>query len=117
MRLRNLVAVLAVAAAFAQAQAQTGAPAKVFMANPDGKGDPDAVTCRPPQKLENSRLLGPEVCKPNAEWAQYAKDGMTVSPDGRYDVPVKATTSCRAVGGGAGGATSGGALSGTMKCD
>jgi hypothetical protein len=27
------------------------------------------------------------VCRTNADWAQFAKDGMTVSPDGRELVP------------------------------
>ena len=92
-------------------------PAKLYSKNPMGVGDPDAVTCRPPIQLENSRLLGPEVCKLNAEWAQYLKDGMTVSADGRRDVPIKTATSCRSVGGGGGGATGGGAMSTQMRCE
>ena len=92
-------------------------PAKTYSKNPTGEGDPEAITCRPPLPLENSRLLGPEVCKPNAEWAQYLKDGMTVSADGRRDVPIKTATSCRSVGGGGGGATGGGAMSTQMRCE
>lgn len=42
---------------------------------------------------------------------------MTVSADGRRDVPAKNTRSCQAVGGGGGGATGGAVLSTTMKCD
>jgi hypothetical protein len=53
---------------------------------PDGTGDPNAVTCRPPQRLSESRFLGPEVCKTNAVWAQYRKDGMDVAADGVHDV-------------------------------
>ena len=90
MKVRNLVAVLALgfAAAQGQALAQTQAPpAKTYMATPDGKGDPNAITCRPPQKLVSSRMMGPEVCKTNAVWAQYAKDGMEVAADGIHDVP------------------------------
>jgi hypothetical protein len=92
-------------------------PAKTYSKNPTGEGDPEAITCRPPMQLESSRLLGPEVCKPNAEWAQYAKDGMTVSADGRRDVPARNTRSCQMVGSGGGGATNGAVLSTTMKCD
>ncbi len=55
-------------------------------ASPDGAGDPNAVTCRPPQTLPGSRLLGPQVCKTNAVWAQYRKDGMDVAADGIHDV-------------------------------
>ena len=56
-------------------------------ADPDGSGDPNTITCRAPQLLPRSRLVGPEVCKTNATWARYRKDGMVVSADGRYDVP------------------------------
>ena len=92
-------------------------PAKTYSRNPTGEGDPDAITCRPPMQLEGKRLLGPEVCKPNAEWAQYVKDGMTVSADGRSDVPRKRSGSCQVVGTGGGGATSGGSMGTAMKCD
>ena len=69
------------------APAAAAAPAKSYSATPDGKGDADAITCRPPQHLLSSRLMGPEVCKTNAVWAQYAKDGMEVAADGVHDVP------------------------------
>ena len=108
----GLLALIAIGGGAALAQ-----PAKIFSKNPTGEGDPEAITCRSPIQLENSRLLGPVVCKPNAEWAQYAKDGMTVSADGRSDVPVKKTGSCQAVGGGGGGATGGGTMSTSMRCE
>jgi hypothetical protein len=66
-----------------QAQAE-----KRYAASPTGEGDPDQVTCRPAQPLPASRLLGPEVCKKNAEWARYRRDGMDVAPDGIHDVPL-----------------------------
>ena len=53
---------------------------------PSGEGDPFAITCRPPQLLPGQRLKGPEVCKTNAVWAQYRKDGMEVAADGIHDV-------------------------------
>jgi hypothetical protein len=67
---------------------------------PTGEGEPLAITCRAPQKLPDSRLFGPKVCKTNAEWAQYRKDGMDVSADGVRDVPSEKwrslnTTGCR----------------------
>lgn len=68
---------LATLLALAPANAQT----------PDGAGDPLAISCRPPQQLPGSRLYGPKVCKTNAVWAQYKKDGMDVAPDGIHDVP------------------------------
>ncbi len=61
--------------------------AKTVSQNPTGEGDPNTITCRPPQPLPNSRLRGPEVCKTNQVWAQYTKDGMTVAPDGIHDMP------------------------------
>jgi hypothetical protein len=70
----------------APAQAIVTAPATVYSNNPNGEGDPNAITCRPPQTLLRSRLRGPEVCKTNAVWAQYRKDGMDVAADGIHDV-------------------------------
>ena len=78
----------------AHALAQTNAPAapvtppaKSYERVPSGEGNPNVITCRPPQPLLGSRLLGPEVCKTNAVWAQYRKDGMEVAADGIHDVP------------------------------
>ncbi|HEX4272869.1 MAG TPA: hypothetical protein VHZ32_15870, partial [Rhizomicrobium sp.] len=42
------------------------APEKTYAAFPTGEGDPDAITCRPPQPIPDSRLRGPEVCKKNS---------------------------------------------------
>jgi hypothetical protein len=66
------------------AQAETSY--KIYAANPSGAGDPDAITCRPPHIQPGTRLLGPEVCKANAIWAQYRRDGMDVAADGVHDV-------------------------------
>jgi ElaB/YqjD/DUF883 family membrane-anchored ribosome-binding protein len=49
---------------------------------PTGAGDPDAISCRAPQQLTDSRLMGPEVCKHNRDWARISKAGMNLSPDG-----------------------------------
>jgi hypothetical protein len=49
---------------------------------PTGAGDPDAISCRAPQQLTDSRLMGPEICKRNRDWAKIFKDGMNISPDG-----------------------------------
>ena len=54
---------------------------------PTGEGDPDTMVCRAPQQVPGSRLSGPQVCKTNAVWARYRKDGMDVAPDGVHDVP------------------------------
>src|SRR4051812_32899144 len=89
----SLFLVLNAAAGARAAPDIAAAPAKSYSATLDGKGDPDAITCRPPQHLVSSRLLGPEVCKTNAVWAQYAKDGMEVAADGVHDVPSEKSRS------------------------
>jgi len=53
---------------------------------PTGEGPPNLVVCRAPQFLPGTRLPGPRVCKINAVWAQYRRDGMDVAPDGIHDV-------------------------------
>ena len=72
---------------------------KSYAKFPTGEGDPDAITCRPPQPMANSRLNGPEVCKTNAAWAQYRRDGMDVAADGVHAVPLrgKSGITCNAV--------------------
>lgn len=77
---------------------------------PTGEGEPLAITCRAPQKLPDSRLYGPKICKTNAEWAQYRKDGMDISADGMRNVPSEKwrslnTTGCRENPVGGGGTT------------
>jgi hypothetical protein len=54
---------------------------------PTGAGDPSTITCRAPQTLPGERLKGPEVCRTNAQWAQYRKDGMDVAADGVHFQP------------------------------
>jgi hypothetical protein len=91
---------------------------KSYAAFPTGEGDPDAITCRPPQPMPGEPLNGPEVCKTNAIWARYRRDGMDVAPDGVRDIPLrnKSGLNCRSVSAGAGGSTmSAGNMS--MHCD
>jgi hypothetical protein len=87
---------------------------KVISPRPDGGGDPDATTCRPPQPLPNSRFVGPEVCKTNSQWALLRKNGQDISADGTHIIPDPRGTSlnmqCSVAGG---GASSGG---GAMAC-
>ena len=54
----------------------------VLALDPRGEGDPDAVTCRPPQVLPGSRLPGPEVCKTNRIWAALRAQGQQIGADG-----------------------------------
>ncbi|HEX4027336.1 MAG TPA: hypothetical protein VHX18_06915 [Rhizomicrobium sp.] len=49
---------------------------------PTGAGDPDGISCRAPQIRPDSRLLGPEICKRNREWAVIFKRGGDLAPDG-----------------------------------
>jgi hypothetical protein len=53
---------------------------------PTGAGDPDAISCRAPQTLTDSRLMGPEICKHNRDWAKLYKEGLNISPDGTHPV-------------------------------
>jgi hypothetical protein len=50
--------------------------------SPKGNGYPDAIACRAPQIQPDSRLLGPEVCRRNRDWAQLFHDGSDISADG-----------------------------------
>lgn len=78
------LAVLALLAAPALAQeADTTATVKpVMLDNPDGRGHPNAVTCRKPQQLPGERLMAPPVCLINEKWAELRRNGQDVSPDG-----------------------------------
>src|ERR1700744_1556134 len=64
--------------------------APVLLDNPDGKGQPTAVTCRKPQQMPGSRLMVPPVCLINADWAKLRRDGQDVSPDGKVVASEKA---------------------------
>ena len=97
------IALLIVSLALAGALAQT----KTYTAFPTGEGDPDQMTCRPPQRLQDSRLMGPEVCKRNSDWARYRRDHMDVAPDGVHDIPLQTSQSCHSTSAG-GGSTSAG---------
>lgn len=103
MKLWCVIAVLALSTA---AWAQPPAHSKY----PDGQGDPDTITCRTPQTLAGQRLLGPEVCKLNSQWALLRKNGQDISADGSQIIPDPKNSTvtpmnCTTAGG---GATSGG---------
>jgi hypothetical protein len=87
---------------------------KVTSPRPDGAGDPDATTCRPPQPLPASRFTGPEVCKTNSQWALLRKNNQDISADGTKIIPdphgAGMNLQCSVSGG---GASSGG---GAMTC-
>ncbi|HET7085293.1 MAG TPA: hypothetical protein VFI23_11020 [Rhizomicrobium sp.] len=50
---------------------------------PTGAGDPDGISCRKPQRLSDSRFMGPEICKRNRVWADLYKNGKNISADGQ----------------------------------
>ena len=124
MEIPGVIAAVALTLSCMIAQAQTPdqpPPAKTYSSHPDGKGDPAAITCRHPQALPGMRLLGPEVCRPNADWAQFAKSGMDVSPDGTTLVPSEKYRSlnpaaCGPAAGSAGATNAMNASSGAMLC-
>lgn len=66
----------------------------VVQNTPTGEGVARAITCRAPQRLADSQLLGPQVCKRNGVWAALRRAGKDIGPDGRtvvkYDVTRKA---------------------------
>ena len=50
---------------------------------PNGNGNPDAVTCRRPVPLTASRVrFGPQVCLTNAQWKSIAEKNMVVTAMG-----------------------------------
>jgi hypothetical protein len=62
--------------------AQPAAKQVLLALDPMGEGDPDAVTCRVPQRLPGSRLPGPQVCRTNRVWASLRAQREDISPDG-----------------------------------
>jgi hypothetical protein len=43
----------------------------------------DAPVCRPPQRLPNSQLMGPQVCLSKKTWDRYKAQDLVLMPDGR----------------------------------
>jgi hypothetical protein len=68
--------------ALAQEADTTASVRPAMLDNPDGKGHPNAVTCRKPQQLPGQRLMAPPVCLINERWAELRRNGQDVSPDG-----------------------------------
>ena len=58
-----------------------------MVANPTGKGDPDAVTCREPQSVRSEMAMrivhdGPTICHPNRFWADLIKSHKVITANG-----------------------------------
>lgn len=57
------------------------------VADPTGKGDPDAVTCREPQPVRSEMAMrifheGPTICRTNRFWAELIKNHMIFTANG-----------------------------------
>jgi hypothetical protein len=50
---------------------------------PSGKGDPNTIVCRAPQRLADSDQFGPKACGYNSEWWQLTAHGKDLAPDGK----------------------------------
>jgi hypothetical protein len=74
----------------------TGERIKRSVDTPTGEGDPEAISCRLPQQLPDSRIPGPEICKRNREWASLHKAGNDISSDGRSVVPSEGSRTTHA---------------------
>jgi hypothetical protein len=89
--------------------------------DPSGEGNPDDISCRAPQLIPGTRnQRGPKVCKANAIWAQYREDGMTVSADGKRDMPIPKAKSCQSRAGGLGNGSStssASGMAGAVSCE
>lgn len=73
---------LAASPVWAQDADTTATVKPALVENPDGKGHPNAVTCRKPQQIPGQRLMAQPVCLINEKWAELRKNGQDVSPDG-----------------------------------
>jgi hypothetical protein len=59
---------------------------RLTVKNPKGEGDPDAITCRAPQILDNGATIArysPVVCRPNSFWADAIKNHQVVDVNGK----------------------------------
>jgi hypothetical protein len=65
----------------------------VVEGTPTGEGNRREFTCRAPQQLMESRVLGPKVCRRNGTWAALRKMGKDISPDGRTIIDLNAMQS------------------------
>lgn len=117
MKTLTIACALLIALAPMPALAQTTTD---VLGEPTGEGNPDDITCRGPQPIPGTRnQRGPKVCKTNAVWAQYREDGMTVSPDGKRDMPIPKAKNCRSSGSSVGGSStsSAGGMSTIITCE
>lgn len=55
----------------------------VAFGDPTGAGDPTGITCRQPQQLPGSRVMGPRICLANGRWRALARQGLHYSAAGQ----------------------------------
>jgi hypothetical protein len=51
------------------------------LAEPAEPAKLETQVCRPPQRLRDSRLMGPQVCLPQRIWDQFRAKGVVLQPD------------------------------------
>jgi hypothetical protein len=49
---------------------------------PSGKGDPNGIVCRAPQRIAHSDRFGPKTCAYNFEWWYFTTHGKDLAADG-----------------------------------
>lgn len=87
MRLAITGALIGFLLSSTSAFAATAVTGDRMVANPTGKGNPDAVTCRVPQPVRSEMAMrifhdGPIVCHPNRFWADLIKSHKVVTANG-----------------------------------
>jgi hypothetical protein len=60
--------------------------------------DPNAIYCRPPQDLTDSRLLGPKTGRTKREWDRLHAPGLDIGADGKSVVASEKYRSTRGEG-------------------
>jgi hypothetical protein len=85
-----VVATLAQAAlllpAWAQLQTTIVPSLPALPDDPQVSRDTSPMVCRPPQRLSDTRLLGPAVCKTQRQWDDLHARGLDLSIDGRSTI-------------------------------
>jgi hypothetical protein len=87
MRATNWIVMVLAAGAAIPAMAQSARPASMqettLPFTPSGFGDPDAVICRAPQKLETGDGYGPTICLRNSIWIRLTRTAKDLAADGK----------------------------------
>ena len=76
-------------AALSQVQTTLNPSLPTLPQTENGPTDPEAMYCRPPQLLPDSRLMGPRVCMTNRKWDVLHSQGLEITADGRNTVACR----------------------------